>query len=145
MKRSFVLLAALLAASPALAQDTREMVVMPAPMQEHMMASMRDHLEVLNEILADVAAERYTEAGNKAEARLGMSSFALHGSDHMRHYMPKGMQEAGGALHRAASRFQLAAQDADLDRSYDGMRKLTGALSEMTAACASCHAGYRIR
>jgi hypothetical protein len=140
-----ILCAAMVATASAQAADERELVKMPAMMQEHMLTSMRDHLDVLNEVLADVAAERFTEAGRVAESRLGTSSFGQHGAAHMAPFMPKGMQEAGTALHRAASRFALVAEEADLDRSYKGMAKLTGALSEMTAACTACHAGYRVR
>lgn len=132
-------------AAPVWAAEERELVRMPAMMQEHMLTSMRDHLDVLNEVLADLAAERFTDAGRVAETRLGTSSFGQHDAAHMAPYMPKGMQEAGTALHRAASRFALAAEETDLDRSYKGMTTLTGALSEMTAACSACHTGYRIR
>lgn len=137
--------AIIVSASVAQAADSRELVKMPAMMQEHMLASMRDHLVALDEILAAVSAENYDQASKVAEERLGMSSFDLHGASHMAPYMPKPMQEAGGSLHRAASRFAIAAQDADIDRSYASMKTLMGALSEMTAACNACHAGYRIR
>ncbi|MGE5546510.1 MAG: hypothetical protein ACM33T_06420 [Solirubrobacterales bacterium] len=146
MKRRTLALAALLAlTSPARADDQRQMVTMPAPMQEHMLASMRDHLATLGEILSALAAERFDDAAKVAESRLGMSSYGLHGAAHMAPYMPDGMKQAGNALHHAASRFALAAQEVDLDRSYSGMRRLTAALDEMTAACNACHAGYRIR
>lgn len=133
------------AAGTAGAAEDRELVKMPPMMQEHMLASMRDHLQVLNDMLAAIAAENYVDAAKVAEERLGMSSFPLHDSARMAAFMPKGMQEAGTALHRAASRFAIAATDMDVDRSYGGMTKLTGAISEMTAACNACHAGYRIR
>lgn len=146
MKRRTLALAALLAlTSPARADDQRQMVTMPAPMQEHMLASMRDHLATLGEILSALAAERFDDAAKVAESRLGMSSYGLHGAAHMAPYMPDGMKQAGNALHHAASRFALAAQEVDLDRSYSGMRRLTASLDEMTAACNACHAGYRIR
>ena len=138
-------LLALLIAAPALAADSRQMVSMPAMMQEHMLSSMRDHLDVLNQILADIAAEKFMEASKLAESRLGTSSYGLHDSKHMAGFMPEGMQAAGNALHRAASRFALVAEEVDLDRSYAGMKRLSGALNEMTAACSACHAGYRIR
>jgi cytochrome c556 len=132
-------------AAPSRAADERELVRMPPMMQEHMLGSMRDHLQVLNQILADMAAERYDDAAKVAEERLGLSSYDLHGAAHMAPYMPKGMQEAGNGLHRAASRFAIAARDMDVDRSYGRLTKLNGAMSEMTAACTACHAGYRIR
>lgn len=127
------------------AADDRQMVEMPAMMQEHMLTSMRDHLTVLSEILADVSAEKYDDAAKVAEERLGMSSFGLHNAAHMAAYMPKPMQDAGGALHRASSRFAIIAKNMDIKRSYEAMKELNGALSEMTAACNGCHASYRIR
>jgi len=149
MKRTLLsaalLAGAMSAAGAASAADTRQLVEMPPQMQEHMLASMRDHLEVLNQILDDLSAERYDAAAKRAEERLGMSSFGLHGAGHMAPYMPKGMQQAGSELHRAASRFALAAQEADIDRSYAKLRSLNGAVAEMTTACTACHAGYRIR
>lgn len=149
MKKTFLVTACaaaiLFGAAAGWAADDRVLVAMPKPMQEHMLASMRDHLQVLNDILADVAAERYDDAAQVAEERLGMSSFGLHEAGHMAAYMPTGMQEAGGALHHAASRFAIAAKDMDVDRSYEGVKKLTAAIGDMTAACTLCHSGYRIR
>ncbi len=149
MKISGWLLVAGLAALPwqgeARAEDVRQLVEMPARMQEHMLASMRDHLAVLGDILAHVAAERYGDAAVLAEERLGMSSYDLHDSRHMAAFMPKAMQEAGDSLHRAASRFAIKAKDADIDRSYQAMLGLTRAVNDMTNACNACHAGFKIR
>ncbi len=138
-------LAAGLAAAPARAADHREFVRMPAKLRTHMLASMRDHLATLNEILADLAAQRYDAASKVAETRLGMSSMGPDDAAQLGRYMPPGMARDGMALHHAASRFALAAQNADVDRSYKSMTRLIGSLSQMTAACAACHAGYRIR
>ncbi|MBF0334823.1 MAG: hypothetical protein HQL40_14450 [Alphaproteobacteria bacterium] len=146
MRTSLIIaLATLATCGAAQAADNRQLVEMPAMMQEHMLGSMRDHLVALDEILAAVSAERFDAAAKVAETRLGMSSFAQHGAAQMAAYMPKPMQEAGGALHRAASRFAMAATDADVDRSYAAMKGLMGALSEMTTACNGCHVGYRVR
>jgi hypothetical protein len=43
----------------AAAQDSRELVKLPAPMQEHMLSNMRDHLVTLNDIIGDIAEEKY--------------------------------------------------------------------------------------
>ena len=139
------LLALLAFTGPTRADDGRQLVRMPPMMQQHMLASMRDHLATLGEIIADMAAEKYDAAGKVAEERLGLSSFELHDAAHMAPYMPKPMQEAGTALHKAASRFALAAQDADVDRSYESMKTLHVALNDMLSACNACHSGYRIR
>lgn len=141
-------LAALLAMVPrafAADADTRTLVSMPAPMQEHMLANMRDHLAALDEILASIAAGRLDQAAVVAEKRIGMSSLSLHGASHMAPLMPPAMQEIGTSMHRAASRFAIVAQDADVIRSVEAFRDLTGALQAVTAACTACHAGFRLR
>lgn len=122
--------------------DTREFVKMPAPMVEHTLANMRDHLQALQEIQALLAHNDFTAAAKLAESRLGMSSMGLHGAHEVAGYMPQGMQDAGSAMHRAASRFAITATDAQVSGNMQGV--LAG-LSEITAQCVGCHAGYRIR
>ena len=72
-----VLLAALVflaaATDASQAQDSRELVRLPEPMQEHMLGNMRDHLATLNEIIGDVADGKFDEAAKLSEQRLGMS------------------------------------------------------------------------
>lgn len=136
----------LLAPLPATAvEDAREIVAMPAPMQAHMLANMRDHLVALDGMLAALARGDVNEAGRIAESRIGMSSLDDHGASHMAPFMPEGMRAAGTAMHRAASRLALAAQQADIEQSYAAQQKVFGALHEIIAACNACHAGYRLR
>ncbi|WP_299875715.1 hypothetical protein [uncultured Cocleimonas sp.] len=118
--------------------DSRELVKFPEMMQQHMMANMRDHVAALNEILEFMGNNQPDKAADVAENRLGMSSLDNHGASHMASMMPKGMQAAGTSMHRAASRFALKAQEGDLLPAYK-------ALSDITAACVSCHTAYRIR
>lgn len=56
--------------------------------------------------------------------------------------MPQGMQDAGTAVHHAATRFALAAQESAVDRD---MHKSPAALATLSRACVACHAGYRLR
>jgi hypothetical protein len=122
--------------------DTRVAIDMPAMMRTHMLASMRDHLTAIQEIQSSLAAGEYDVAADIAEKRLGMSSLQSHGASHMAGFMPKGMQETGTAMHQAASRFAVTAQEAavthDLPRALD-------ALSKVTMNCVACHAGYRLK
>ena len=127
------------------AQDARELVTLPAPMQEHMLGNMRDHLITLNEILGDVADGKFDEAARTAEQRLGMSSLGLHGAAHMAPFMPKPMQDTGTSMHRAASRLSIVLQDASVSSTPDQMHEVSRALHEVTSACTACHASYRIR
>ena len=138
---------ALLAATagPALAQDARQMVRLPAPMQEHMLANMRDHLATLSDILGDVAQAKYDDAAKLAEQRLGMSSLAAHGAAHLAPFMPQQMQDIGTGMHRAASRLVIVLQNAATSSSEQSVREINAALHEVTSACAACHASYKIR
>ena len=127
------------------AQDARELVHLPPPMQAHMLGNMRDHLATLNEIIGDVADGKFDEAAKVAEARLGMSSLAMHDAAHMAPFMPKPMQDAGTAMHHAASRLAIVLQNASVSSTADSMHAVNSALHEVTSACTGCHASYRIR
>jgi hypothetical protein len=133
----FVLLALANSISSA-DNDERQLVQLPEMMQQHMMSNMRDHLTAVNEILIAMGNGELDKAAEIAEQRLGMSSLELHGASHMAEFMPEGMRQAGTSMHRAASRFALKAQEGELLPAYK-------ILSETTAACVSCHSGYRIR
>ena len=119
-------------------EDSRTLVQLPDMMQNHMLSNMRDHLVAINEILIKMANGDFEEAAEIAEYRLGMSSLKSHGASHMAKFMPDGMRQAGTAMHKAASRFALIAQEEEMLPAYN-------ALSEVTSACVACHSGYRIR
>ncbi len=132
------------AAAPAgvAAKDARQLVKFPAEMREHTLANMRDHLLALQEIQSALAKSEYERAAETAERRLGMSSLALHGAHEVSKFMPRGMQDAGTAMHRSASRFGVTARDAAVTGD---VRPALGALSEVMGACVACHGGYRLK
>jgi hypothetical protein len=134
----------LIATVPARAQaaDTRQPVEMPAMMREHMLANMRDHLAALSEIQSALAAGKYDQAADVAEQRIGMSSLERHGASHMAPYMPKAMQDIGTNMHRAASRFARAAQEAGVAKEP---ARAIGALAEVTQQCVACHASFKVK
>ncbi len=125
--------------------DPREFVSLPQPMQEHVLANMRDHLATLNTVIGDVGENRFDAASKLLEARLGMSSLPLHHAAEMAPYFPKPMQDAGTSMHQAASRLAIALQDASVAETFDSMRNVNAALHEVTSACVACHAAYRLR
>lgn len=102
---------------------------------------MHDHLLVLSLLQGHLAKFEFDAAADVAEKRLGMSSLSLHGAHEVAPYMPKGMQDAGTAMHHAASQFAAAAQEAAVD--HDVARALA-ALNKVTRSCVACHAGYRL-
>ncbi|MBU6461367.1 MAG: hypothetical protein KGL35_29820 [Bradyrhizobium sp.] len=125
--------------------DPRELVSLPGPMQEHMLANMRNHLATLDTMIGDVADNKFDAASKLLEARLGMSSLPLHHAAEMAPYFPKPMQDAGTNMHHAASRLAIALQNASVAQSFDAMREVNAALHEVTSSCVSCHTAYRVR
>jgi hypothetical protein len=123
------------------AEDSRQPVVMPARMQEHMRANMRDHLLAVSEIQAALAGGLYDAATEIAEKRLGMTSLDAHGARHVAGFMPDGMQAIGTAMHHAASRFAVTAQEAAVTGD---LARALGGLAEVTRQCVACHAGFRL-
>lgn len=122
--------------------DPRQPVELPAMMREHMLANMRDHLTALAEIQSALGAGKYERAADVAEQRIGMSSLERHGASHMAPYMPKAMQDIGTNMHRAASRFARAAQEAAVAKEP---ARAIGALAEVTQQCVACHASFRLK
>jgi len=124
------------------APDARQFVRFPPALVEHTLANMRDHLQTLQEIQMQLGMGHSDVAAGIAEARLGLSSLQLHGAADVAKYMPQGMQDAGTAMHRAASKFAIAAADAGVTGE---LKPVFAALAEITAQCVGCHAGYRLK
>lgn len=122
--------------------DGRELVKFPPALVDHTLSNMRDHLQALQEIQSHLGMGHADVAARIAESRLGMSSLSLHGAQHVAKYMPKGMQNAGTTMHQAASRFAITAQDASVTGD---LKPVFAGLAEITGACVSCHAGYRLK
>lgn len=124
------------------APDAREFVKYPPALVEQTLANMRDHLRALQEIQLHLGMGHADIAAGIAESQLGMSSLGLHGAAEVSRYMPQGMQDAGTAMHRAASRFAITAQDAGVTGDS---KPVFAALAELTAQCVGCHAAYRLK
>lgn len=121
--------------------DTRIIVAFPEPMRLHTLANMRDHLVSLQRIDAALAKGDYEQAADIAETRLGMTSLEAHDAAHLAPFMPKGMQEMGTSMHRAASRFAVEAQNAAV---ANDLRPALAALGSVMEQCVACHATYRL-
>lgn len=136
-----LVITASLASAVCVADDSRQPVSMPAMMQEHMRANMRDHLLAISEIQVALASNHYDAAAEIAEKRLGMTSLDAHGARHVAGFMPDGMRATGTAMHHAASRFAVTSQEAAVT---DDLRRALEGLAEVTRQCVACHAGYRL-
>jgi hypothetical protein len=122
--------------------DSRQAVAFPAPMRDHILANMRDHLLALQQIQQALADGAYDRAADVAERRLGMTSLEAHGAHESAKFMPEAMQAIGTGMHRAASRFAVAAADAG---ASGNARPALAALAQVTQQCVACHAAYRVK
>ena len=148
MKRLLILLLLVLATvaqTAAHAADTRQLVNMPPMMRDHMLATMRGHLQSLNDIFQALSAGENSQAAKIAEQNLGLSSMEAHGASHMAPYMPQAMQAYGTAMHRAASRFARAIETADIEPTAKSQQAIYAALGDITVNCAGCHQAFRLR
>jgi hypothetical protein len=126
----------------AMSEDRRVPVTFPPQLREHTLVNMRDHLLALAQIQEALARGAYDEAGRIAEQRLGMTSLVAHNAHEAAKYMPQGMQDAGTAMHRGASRFAVELQKTAVT---EDLKPALAALAETTQACVACHAGYRLQ
>ncbi len=123
------------------ANDARVLVQIPAPLRAHMLSNMRIHVSALNDILEALATKQEDKAAHIAEWQLGLSSLKAHQAKELGKYMPAEMRAIGWAMHSAASRFALEAQNAGVTGD---LRPALAALAKVTAQCTACHAGYRV-
>lgn len=142
MKILLPALLALLAGALQAAEDTRQLVPMPAAADANLRTEMRASLLALNEILGLVVAGKLKEAGQIAEQELGLSAMGKHRQQPFDArpgpHMPPAMHRLGIDGHQAASEFARLAASGDRERTI-------AALPSLTAACVACHYSYRIR
>ncbi|MEW5893775.1 MAG: cytochrome c [Pseudomonadota bacterium] len=147
MTRLLILLATLLptlvfAAEAKLPEDGRVLVKMPPLQQTLMRQDMVEHLSALHAVLGLMAEGKLDQAAELAEKALGVSSMGKHaaatGGQGPGRYMPEAMRGIGVGMHQAASEFARVAKQGDRAAAYR-------ALEPVTAACAACHNGFRIR
>ena len=126
----------------ALAQDARQLAPLPAAAQESLRQEMPDNMLAVNEVLALMAEGKVREAGEAAEAKLGMSAMGKHRSKPFDarpgpHMLPA-MHGIGMDGHKAVSEFATVAKTGDRDKAL-------ALLPNLTSACVGCHFSYRTR
>lgn len=140
MKALFSLLA--LVSTLAMAEDARQLAKLPEPAQEVLRQEMLDNLVAVNEVLTLMAEGKVREAGEVAEAKLGVSAMGKHRSKPFDArpgpHMPPAMHGIGMDGHKAVSEFAAVAKTGDRDKALAQLPKLT-------AACVGCHFSYRTR
>jgi hypothetical protein len=124
------------------AEDARQLARLPGPAQESLRQEMLDNLVAVNEVLTLMAEGKVKEAGEAAEAKLGMSAMGKHRSKPFDArpgpHMPPAMHGIGMDGHKAVSEFAAVAKTGDRDKAL-------ALLPNLTAACVGCHFSYRTR
>ncbi|WP_226450206.1 cytochrome C [Ferribacterium limneticum] len=124
------------------AEDARQLAKLPAPAQESLRQEMLDNLVAVNEVLSLMAEGKVKEAGEAAEAKLGMSAMGKHRSKPFDArpgpHMPPAMHGIGMDGHKAVSEFAIVAKTGDRDKAL-------ALLPNLTSACVGCHFSYRTR
>ena len=128
--------------APVMPRDSRQLVNYPTVLRIHTLANMRDHLQTMGDITDALSKGSFDKASELAEQRLGMSSLEMHSAHEVAKYMPSGMQDAGSAMHRSASRFALVAKDASVTGDLKGV---LSSLHQLNQTCVACHAAFRLQ
>ena len=144
----------------ALQADNRQVVVFPAAMKQANLASMRNHLMVISEVLVNLGKGDFQEAARVADAGLGLNSPSAAGCKPvepgdkpqmsaapsmdamMAKLMPPEMMRIGLAMHQAASDFAL---EAAKPATAQNPARAYAALGKVTQQCTNCHSSYRLQ
>lgn len=129
-------------AASAVPRDARQLVNYPTELRIHTLANMRDHLQTMGDIQQALSKGSFDKASELAEQRLGMSSLKMHGAHEVSKYMPSGMQDAGSAMHHAASKLALVAKDASVTGD---LKSVLASLHQLNQTCVACHAAFRLQ
>jgi hypothetical protein len=113
-----------------------------AAAQESLRQEMLDNLVAVNEVLSLMAEGKVKEAGEAAEAKLGVSAMGKHRSKPFDArpgpHMPPAMHGIGIDGHKAVSEFAAVAKTGNRDKAL-------ALLPNITSACVGCHFSYRTR
>jgi cytochrome c556 len=142
MKITNLTVIALLAAVPAYATDTRQLVELKPPARETLRQEMLDNLIALNTIITLLASNQVKEAGDVAEKELGRSAMGKNASKPFDArpgpQMPREMHQLGISGHMAATDFAKTAASGNRDKAMAELPAIVG-------SCVACHASYRTR
>ncbi len=114
--------------------DERKPVPQPPPMADHMRRDMRDHLAVVQQVVAGLASDDFDKAA-KAAGRLARRPGQAEQCEHMG-AGAAGFTERALGLHDAGDALLSALNKGDKSAALS-------ALSTTLQSCTSCHAQYR--
>ncbi len=140
MKRLLIAMFGVLPWLTFAADDTRQLVEMPAEARASLRAEMLDFQTALHQIIDGLARGKGAEAADVAEKMIGVSAMGRHRTSPPNArpgmFMPSEMHQIALNMHIAASEFAKVARTEDT-------AKALAALTVVTGACVGCHRTYR--
>jgi hypothetical protein len=122
------------------AEDSRQLVPMPAEARAEMRAEMLDFQSALHQIINALATGKFADAADVAETKIGVSAMGRHRNSPPNArpgmHMPADMHAIARNMHFAASEFAKTARAGDVTKSLVALQPVTG-------ACVACPRGYR--
>lgn len=131
--------ALLMAATSVAAEDPRTVIKLPAEVRAAFMEHMRDHMDSLDDVMAELAVGDLKAAAQVAREQLVRGSGAGFGR-----YLPIEFREMGLGMHRAAAEFANVADAAQVEPTAANWKETMAALQAISAHCRACHSAFRV-
>ena len=131
----------LIAATVAVAEDDpRTPIKFPPDMRGAFLEHMRQHMDSLDDVMAELANADFKGAANVAREQLVAGSGAGFGR-----YLPIEFREMGMGMHRAAADFADVADAVPADPTAADWNKTVAALQAISNQCRACHSSFRLQ
>lgn len=113
--------------------DSRISLDLPAPMKQHQLSNMREHVEAIKSIVGLMAENKFEDASKIAHSKLGLSPEmqAMCGM-----FNNENFNKLGLAFHKSGDELGDALQSKDVNTSLR-------ALNKTMQYCVTCHTTYR--
>ncbi len=114
-------------------EDSRTSLKLKAPMRDHQLSMMREHLRAVNDIVSDIATGKFEQASQTAHQKLGLTPAMKKMCNR---YSNADFKKLGLAFHRSADELGDVLTSGDVNKSLN-------ALHVTMNYCVQCHATFR--
>ncbi len=114
-------------------KDSRTTLNLRAPVREHQLSMMREHLQAVNDIISDIARGKFEDASQIAHQKLGLTPEMKKMCNR---YHNADFRKLGLAFHQSADELGDVLKTGDINKSLK-------ALNATMNYCLQCHATFR--
>lgn len=125
--------------------DPRTAIELPPDVRDFFRYEMRGHLEQLNTLMTRLGEGDLKAAGAFARSGLAVAGNHPPGAPSPGRFAPQEFRAMGHAMHQAATEVAQAADAASTPPTVADWKAVTGAVANLTAACAGCHGAFRLK